>query len=52
MFEQYKHATAMHHFKTVCQVLKNHNKLGTIFRNNQKTDPKGTNDLDMELLTA
>ena len=41
----------MHHFKAVCQMLKNQNKMALLFKNNQKNEQsKSIHDLDMELL--
>lgn len=42
----------MHHFKTVSQLLKNHNKLAIIFKGPYKNDQKGSYELEMESLSA
>ncbi len=42
----------MHHFKTVCQLLKNHNKLFNVFKGNHKNDHKSNIELEMESLVA
>lgn len=42
MFQHYKHATALHHFKAINKILKNIDKLALLFRNTHKNEQKGS----------